>query len=110
MTDEMSRSWSSTNFSAELKPVLEPLPKWEVLAEVLEEIEQDAYLNPLNPTQDSNGTIWVCGARRLLCVPELAAGAVEEGRGIGGCVAAELAGEGGDASRGDFLSAVRADI
>ena len=65
MTDEMSRSWSSTNFSAELKPVLEPLPKWEVLTEVLEEIEQDAYLNPLNPTEDSNGTILImCGDQR----------------------------------------------
>lgn len=67
MTDEMSRSWSSTNFSAELKPVLEPLPKWEVLAEVLEEIEQDAYLNPLNPTQDSNGTILIMCSDQRTC-------------------------------------------
>ena len=65
MTDEMSRSWSSTNFSAELKPVLEPLPKWEVLGEVLEEIEQDSYLNPMNPNEDSNGTILImCGDQR----------------------------------------------
>jgi DNA excision repair protein ERCC-4 len=67
MTDEMSRSWSSTNFSAELKPVLEPLPKWEVLAEVLEEIEQDAYLNPLNPTEDSNGTILIMCSDQRTC-------------------------------------------
>lgn len=67
MTDEMSRSWSSTNFSAELKPVLEPMPKWEVLAEVLEEIEQDTYLNPPNPIEDSNGTILIMCSDQRTC-------------------------------------------
>ncbi|KAJ5094696.1 DNA repair protein [Penicillium angulare] len=49
---------SSTTFSAALKPVLEPLPKWNVLAEVLQEIEHDAYLHPVN-ADESNGTILI---------------------------------------------------
>ncbi|KAK3066302.1 hypothetical protein LTS18_001834, partial [Coniosporium uncinatum] len=44
-----------------LHPVLEELPKWALLGEVLEEIERDVYFNP--PVQDdSNGTILImCG-------------------------------------------------
>ncbi|KAF2798883.1 DNA repair endonuclease XPF [Melanomma pulvis-pyrius CBS 109.77] len=44
-----------------LEPVLEEFPKWTQLAEILEEIEQDAYLNPI--LQDSsNGSILImCG-------------------------------------------------
>jgi DNA excision repair protein ERCC-4 len=44
-----------------LEPVLEELPKWNQLAEILEEIEQDAYFNPT--VQDSsNGSILImCG-------------------------------------------------
>ncbi|KAJ5266576.1 DNA repair protein [Penicillium angulare] len=49
---------SSTTFSAALKPVLEPLPKWNVLAEVLQEIEHDAYLHPIN-VDESNSTILI---------------------------------------------------
>lgn len=41
-----------------LQPVLEELPKWSVLAEVLEEIDHDLYFDP--PVRDdSNGTILV---------------------------------------------------
>ncbi|KAL2757845.1 hypothetical protein ACRALDRAFT_2132558 [Sodiomyces alcalophilus JCM 7366] len=41
-----------------LKPVLEELPKWSVLADVLEEIDRDLYFNP--PVRDdSNGTVLV---------------------------------------------------
>ncbi|KAF1963186.1 DNA repair endonuclease XPF [Byssothecium circinans] len=44
-----------------LTPVLEELPKWNQLAEILQEIEQDAYLNPA-PQDTSNGSILVmCG-------------------------------------------------
>jgi len=44
-----------------LRPVLEELPKWAVLAEVLEEIERDVYFNPV-VRDDSNGTILImCG-------------------------------------------------
>ncbi|KAI9641818.1 DNA repair protein RAD16 [Ciborinia camelliae] len=41
-----------------LKPVLEEQPKWAVLAEVLDEIDQDLYFNPV-PLDDSNGTILI---------------------------------------------------
>ena len=44
-----------------LRPVLEELPKWAVLAEVLEEIDRDIYFNPV-VRDDSNGTILImCG-------------------------------------------------
>ncbi|OCL02634.1 DNA repair protein [Glonium stellatum] len=44
-----------------LHPVLEEFPKWALLAEILEEIEQDTYFNPI--IQDgSNGSILImCG-------------------------------------------------
>ncbi|KAI9163384.1 MUS38-like protein [Paramyrothecium foliicola] len=41
-----------------LRPVLEELPKWRILAEVLEEIDRDLYFEP--PVKDdSNGTILI---------------------------------------------------
>ncbi|KJZ75790.1 hypothetical protein HIM_04947 [Hirsutella minnesotensis 3608] len=41
-----------------LRPVLEELPKWSLLAEVLEEIDRDLYFEP--PVRDdSNGTILI---------------------------------------------------
>lgn len=44
-----------------LEPVLEEQPKWTQLAEILQEIEQDAYLNP-TPQDSSNGAILImCG-------------------------------------------------
>ncbi|KAF2872985.1 DNA repair endonuclease XPF [Massariosphaeria phaeospora] len=44
-----------------LQPVLEELPKWRQLAEILQEIEQDAYFNP-TPQDTSNGSILImCG-------------------------------------------------
>lgn len=44
-----------------LEPVLEEQPKWAQLAEILQEIEQDAYLNP-TPQDSSNGAILImCG-------------------------------------------------
>ncbi|EED19385.1 DNA repair protein RAD1, putative [Talaromyces stipitatus ATCC 10500] len=51
-------------FSAALQPVLEEQPKWQVLAEILQEIEQDAYLNPTQ-RGDSNSTVLImCGDQR----------------------------------------------
>jgi DNA excision repair protein ERCC-4 len=41
-----------------LRPVLEELPKWSVLAEVLEEIDRDLYFEPA-ARDDSNGTILI---------------------------------------------------
>ncbi|KAF2635044.1 DNA repair endonuclease XPF [Massarina eburnea CBS 473.64] len=53
---------NSTNVVPDgLSPVLEELPKWNQLAEILQEIEQDAYLNP-TPQDTSNGsTLIMCG-------------------------------------------------
>lgn len=39
-----------------LSPILEEQPKWALLADILEEIERDAYFNP-GIRDDSNGTI-----------------------------------------------------
>lgn len=41
-----------------LRPVLEELPKWKVLAEALEEIDRDLYFSP-PAKDDSNGTILI---------------------------------------------------
>lgn len=44
-----------------LYPVLEEQPKWAQLAEILQEIEQDTYFNPV-PQDGSNGsTLIMCG-------------------------------------------------
>ena len=49
-----------------LHPVLEELPKWALLGEVLQEIETDAYLNPAF-SDDSNGTILVMCSDQATC-------------------------------------------
>lgn len=41
-----------------LRPVLEEQPKWALLADILEEIERDAYFNP-GLRDESNGTILI---------------------------------------------------
>lgn len=41
-----------------INPVLEELPKWSLLAEILEEIERDVYFNP-QPQDESNGSILI---------------------------------------------------
>ncbi|KAM3462578.1 hypothetical protein MY5147_007068 [Beauveria neobassiana] len=41
-----------------LRPVLEELPKWSLLAEVLEEIDRDLHFEP-HARDDSNGTILI---------------------------------------------------
>ncbi|KAF2223583.1 DNA repair protein-like protein RAD1 [Elsinoe ampelina] len=44
-----------------LHPVLEELPKWALLSEILDEIERDMYFNP-SPQDSSNNTILImCG-------------------------------------------------
>ncbi|KAL8914862.1 MAG: hypothetical protein Q9172_007010 [Xanthocarpia lactea] len=57
---------SSNAFADSLRPTLEEQPKWSLLAEVLEEIEQDNYLNPL-PRDDSNGTILIMCSDQGTC-------------------------------------------
>ncbi|MCJ1408274.1 hypothetical protein MMC19_002348 [Ptychographa xylographoides] len=49
---------SSTSLPNFLRPVLEEQPKWALLAEVLQEIEQDVYYNP-TIRDYSNGTILI---------------------------------------------------
>lgn len=49
-----------------LEPVLEELPKWSQLAEILQEIEQDAYFNPM-PQDSSNGSILIMCADQGTC-------------------------------------------
>ncbi len=58
-TGKISDSYSTDQEG--LNPVLEELPKWNLLAEILEEIERDVYFNPL-PQHESSGSILVmCG-------------------------------------------------
>ena len=49
---------SSTGLPDKLEPVLEEQPKWQVLAEVLDEIERDLYHNPV-AGGDSNAAILI---------------------------------------------------
>ena len=49
-----------------LRPVLEEQPKWALLADVLEEIERDAYFNP-SFKDDSNGTILIMCSDQGTC-------------------------------------------
>ncbi|KAI9725732.1 MAG: hypothetical protein M1828_002615 [Chrysothrix sp. TS-e1954] len=49
-----------------LRPLLEELPKWEVMADILDEIERDAYFNPV-ASSDSNGTILIMGGDQSTC-------------------------------------------
>lgn len=54
------------NIPDSLRPVLEEQPKWALLAEILEEIEMDAYLNP-TVRDDSNGTILIMCIDQSTC-------------------------------------------
>ena len=47
-----------------LKPVLEEQPKWSALAELLEEIELDTYLNPSIRDDSSNNILVMCHDQR----------------------------------------------
>ena len=49
-----------------LKPVLEELPKWAILAEVLDEIDRDLYFEP-HARDDSNGTILIMCSNTDTC-------------------------------------------
>ena len=49
-----------------LRPVLEEQPKWALLAEILEEIDRDAYFNP-GVRDDSNGTILIMCSDQVTC-------------------------------------------
>jgi len=64
LNDALSRPSSSTEFAAGLQPTLEPLPKWNVVAEVLGEIEQDAYLHPAAPDESNSTILIMCSDQR----------------------------------------------
>ncbi|KAJ6145844.1 hypothetical protein N7470_009739 [Penicillium chermesinum] len=66
LSNDLSRPSASTAFSAELKPVLEPLPKWHVLTDVLGEIDHDAYLQPAS-VDESNNTILIMCSDQQTC-------------------------------------------
>ncbi|KAL3473475.1 hypothetical protein BJX99DRAFT_261263 [Aspergillus californicus] len=63
--NDVARS-SLTSLPTTLLPVLEPQPKWDVLAEILEEIETDAYLNPVK-TDESNSTVLIMCTDQRIC-------------------------------------------
>ena len=49
-----------------LRPILEEQPKWALLADILDEIERDAYFNP-GIRDDSNGTILIMCSDERTC-------------------------------------------
>ncbi|RAK96908.1 ssDNA endodeoxyribonuclease RAD1 [Aspergillus ibericus CBS 121593] len=63
ISNEVSLS-SSTSFPTTLQPILEEQPKWEVMAEILEEIETDAYLNPVNVDESNSTVLIMCSDQR----------------------------------------------
>ncbi|GKZ79635.1 hypothetical protein AnigIFM56816_003838 [Aspergillus niger] len=63
ISNDLVRS-SSTSFPTTLQPVLEEQPKWEVVAEVLQEIETDAYLNPVNVDESNSTVLIMCSDQR----------------------------------------------
>ncbi|RAH76667.1 DNA repair protein [Aspergillus japonicus CBS 114.51] len=63
ISSDVARS-SLTSFPTTLQPVLEEQPKWEVVAEVLEEIETDAYLNPSNVDESNSTVLIMCSDQR----------------------------------------------
>lgn len=56
---------NETNIDS-LRPVLEELPKWALMAEILEEIDRDLYFEP-PARDDSNGTILVMCSNSDTC-------------------------------------------
>ena len=55
----------STSFGASLQPILEEQPKWAVLSDILQEIEQDSYLNPIR--DDSSSAILIMCSDQRTC-------------------------------------------
>ncbi|KAL9084462.1 MAG: hypothetical protein Q9159_005224 [Coniocarpon cinnabarinum] len=63
---EKATSQGAAEIPDTLRPVLEALPKWSVLSEVLQEIEQDIYFNP-TIADGSNGTILIMASDQQIC-------------------------------------------
>ena len=64
--DEIASNDGKTSLPYPLRPVLEEQPKWQVLADVLEEIDRDAYLGPA-VQDDSNGTTLIMCSDQATC-------------------------------------------
>ncbi|KAF2404451.1 DNA repair endonuclease XPF [Trichodelitschia bisporula] len=47
--------------SEKIEPVLEEQPKWEILAKIIEEIEQDMYFHPTKLDDSSDAILVMCG-------------------------------------------------
>ncbi|KAF9884774.1 hypothetical protein FE257_001264 [Aspergillus nanangensis] len=65
ISNDVARS-ALNSFPTTLQPVLEEQPKWEVMGEVLDEIETDAYINPQN-VDESNSTVLIMCADQRTC-------------------------------------------
>ncbi|KAG8528736.1 uncharacterized protein KY384_006423 [Bacidia gigantensis] len=63
---EGDTSGLSSNLPGSLHPVLEEQPKWALLAEVLDEIERDAYFNP-SLRDDSNNIVLIMCSDQGTC-------------------------------------------
>lgn len=62
--DNADHSSTSNELPDSLKPILEEQPKWGVLSEVMDEIEQDGYFNPVKRDESNNTILIMCGDRR----------------------------------------------
>ena len=65
-TAESTGPVQSDSLIESLRPVLEEQPKWAQLAEILDEIERDAYFNP-EIRDDSNATILIMCSDQATC-------------------------------------------
>ena len=65
-TDDGEAPGANAALPDSLRPVLEEQPKWALLAEVLQEIEQDAYFNPAI-RDNSNGTVLIMCSDQATC-------------------------------------------
>ena len=54
----------SSKLPDSLRPILQEQPKWAVLAEILQEIETDAYLNPSLRDASNNTALIMCNDQR----------------------------------------------
>ncbi|KKK22429.1 DNA repair protein [Aspergillus rambellii] len=64
ITNDLARS-SLTSLPTTLRPVLEEQPKWDVLADILEEIETDAYFNPVSADESNSTVLIMCSDQRV---------------------------------------------
>lgn len=63
ITSDAAQS-SLTSFPSSLQPVLEEQPKWKVLADVLGEIDHEAYVNPSNVDESNSTVLIMCNDQR----------------------------------------------